>query len=179
MPCGEQTEQLARGFAVLARCWRQPDEALVNAINDGELAGVAPDLEVSLPALRAEHSRLFVGPEGPPCPPYESVYRDGEGGEPGKVLGPSTSAVVKWYRTDDLGLDPDWPDLPDHVATELEFAAHLLATGHTEALEQFLDEHPRQWFGEFLDGVCAETREPFYEALAEATDAAIRDEIAP
>lgn len=167
-------EQAAQGYAVLARCWRQPDDSLVTAINDGALNAVLPDVsDVTLEDLRLEHTRLFVGPKGPPCPPYESVYRDGDDGAPGNVLGPSTGAVVKWYQTFELGVDPDWPDLPDHVATELEFAAHLGAKGEDDHLEQFLDEHPRQWLGTFLAGVRTESREPFYSALADATEDAI------
>ncbi|QSG10987.1 putative component of anaerobic dehydrogenase [Halapricum desulfuricans] len=161
----------AQGYAVLARCWRQPDNDLIEAVNDGELDRVVPDIgPVSLSDLRTEHTRLFVGPKGPPCPPYESVYRDGDGEGSSNVLGPSTGAVVEWYRAYDLGLDPDWPDLPDHVATELEFAAHLLATEGGATLEQFLEAHPRQWFDRFLGAVRAETREPFYAELADATE---------
>lgn len=168
------TRQLASGYAVLARCWRQPDETLVEAVTEGALSAVVPDIEpVTVEELRLEHTRLFVGPKGPPCPPYESVYRDGEEDAPGNVLGPSTGAVVKWYQTYDLGLDPDWPDLPDHVATELEFAAQLAADGQDDALEQFLEEHPRQWMRSFLEGVRVETREPFYAELADATEDAL------
>ena len=167
-------DQLAQGYAVLARCWRQPDEDLVRAVESGELAGVLTGVDtVDIQALRTEHARLFVGPKGPPCPPYESVYRDGESGDPGNVLGPSTQAVVRWYQEFGLGLDPDWPDLPDHVSTELEFAGHLSATESTETVEQFLEEHPRQWLGAFLETVRAETREPFYLELADATDCAV------
>lgn len=166
--------RLATGFAVLAECWRQPTPALVEAINRGELDVVGREVDdVALNDLRAEHARLFVGPAAPPCPPYESVYRDGEGGDPGKVLGPSTHAVVGWYRQYGLGLDPDWPDLPDHVATELEFVAHLLDEGLIAACERFLEEHPRQWLDAFTAQVEAETDEPHYEALARATREAL------
>ena len=166
--------QIAQGYAVLARCWRQPDEALVDAIESGALDAVVQGIEtVDLQRMRTEHARLFVGPNGPPCPPYESVYRDGEGEGSGNVLGPSTKAVVRWYREYGLGLDPDWPDLPDHVATELEFAGHLAAVESPDTVEQFLDEHPRQWFGAFLERVRVETREPFYLELADATDCAV------
>ncbi|AOW79626.1 chaperone protein TorD [Halodesulfurarchaeum formicicum] len=174
MPVAEDTERLAQGYAVLGRCWRQPDEALVEAINSGTLSTVVPDVEsVTVKDLRIEHTRLFVGPGGPPCPPYESVYRDGEGDARGNVLGPSTGAVVTWYQAHGLGLDRDWSDLPDHVATELEFVSHLAADGSEDLREQFLDEHPRQWMRPFLDGVRAETHESFYAGLADATEDAL------
>ncbi|QCC51999.1 TorD/DmsD family molecular chaperone [Halapricum salinum] len=168
-----ESAQIAQGYAVLARCWRQPDEALVDAIESGALDAIVPGIEtVDLQRMRTEHARLFVGPKDPPCPPYESVYRDADEEGFGDVLGSSTRAVVRWYREYGLGLDPDWPDLPDHVATELEFAGHLVATESPATLEQFLDEHPRQWFGRFLESVRVATDEPFYRELADATERA-------
>ncbi|MFC7114650.1 molecular chaperone [Natronoarchaeum sp. GCM10025703] len=168
---GGDTADLASGYAMLARCWRQPTADLVDAVADSGLfrsVGVSIE-DVSVTALRAEHARLFVGPGEPRCPPYESVYRN----ESADVLGPAAHDVVQWYQEYDLGLDPDWPDLPDHVATELEFAAYLLARGETTACESFLDEHPEQWLDEFLADVKGETEEPFYEALAEVTAASL------
>lgn len=157
---------IADGYAVLARCWREPDAALVEAISNGALVDVVPGIEsASLEALRAEHTRLFVGPAGPPCPPYESVYRD----EGGQVLGPSTEAVVTWYRSYGVGLDPQVGDLPDHIAAELEFLGHLQRRGETAAMARFLEEHPRRWFPEFLDDVETAARELFYRALAAVT----------
>ncbi|MFW6265495.1 MAG: TorD/DmsD family molecular chaperone [Halanaeroarchaeum sp.] len=157
---------LAAGYEVLARCWREPDVALVQAVEDGVLEDVVPGVDaVALDALRAEHTRLFVGPGELPCPPYESVYRD----DGGQVLGPSTEAVVAWYRTFGVGLDPAVRDLPDHVAVELEFLAHLQRRGETATVDRFLAEHPRRWVPAFCDRVEAATREPFYRALAAAT----------
>lgn len=165
--------RMADGYAVLARCWRQPGEELVATVNRGELETVVPGIgEVSLDRLRAEHARLFVGPADPPCPPYESVYRDGDGG-PGQVLGPSTRDVVGWYREFDMGLDPDWSDLPDHLATELEFASVLLDRGEEAASERFLDEHPRQWIEDFATAVRASDPPAYYRRLLATTEAAI------
>ncbi|SFB73266.1 chaperone TorD involved in molybdoenzyme TorA maturation [Halobiforma haloterrestris] len=164
--------ELATGYAMLARCWRQPTADVVDAVTTELLEEVdSSTATTDVTGLRTEHARLFVGPGDPPCPPYESVYRDD-----GDVLGPTTRAAVEWYRAYDLGLEPDWPDLPDHIATELEFVAHLLERGEVDACEQFLDEHLRQWTGEFCERVRAETREPYYEALATATEAAISAE---
>ena len=80
---------------------------------------------------------------------------------------------MKWYQAHGLGLDPEWSDLPDHVATELEFVSHLAGEGQDAVREQFLDEHPRQWMGAFLDRVRVETHEPFYAGLADATEDAL------
>ena len=161
----------AATYAVLAECWREPTEQLAEAVETGELGPVVGDVgSVDLRRLSAEYTRLFVGPAGPPCPPYESVYRDGDDpDELGPVKGPATMAVVRWYR--EFGVQPaaDHPDLPDHIATELEFAAYLAEAGFDERLDQFLAEHLAVWTDEFLSQVEAETREAFYASLAATT----------
>ena len=158
-------------YAVLAECWREPSHRLVTAVESGELEPVFGDLgSVDLKDLRTEHTRLFIGPAGPPCPPYESVYRDrNDPDELGPVKGPATMAVTRWYQ--EFGVQPaqDHPDLPDHIATELEFAAYLAEEGFDERLDQFCDEHLGAWIDEFLGIVEDETYEQFYESLAATT----------
>ena len=162
---------VAATYAVLAECWREPTERLVEVVESGELSSVVGDIEpVDVHDLRTEYTRLFIGPAGPPCPPYESVYRDGEDpDELGPVKGPATIAVTRWY--DEFGVQPapDHPDLPDHIATELEFTAYLAENGFEERLDQFLDEHLAVWADEFLKRVEAETDDAFYTSLATTT----------
>ncbi|EMA12372.1 TorD/DmsD family molecular chaperone [Haloarcula marismortui] len=161
----------AATYAVLAECWREPTEQLTEAIEAGELAPVVGDIgSADRHRLRTEYTRLFIGPAGPPCPPYESVYRDGEDpDELGPVKGPATMAVVRWYR--EFGVQPAaaYSDLPDHIATELEFAAYLAEAGFDDQLDQFFEEHLAAWTDEFLRQVEVETREAFYASLATTT----------
>ncbi|MFC7134897.1 MULTISPECIES: TorD/DmsD family molecular chaperone [Salinibaculum] len=166
----DQSDRAAT-YAVLAACWREPSERLVDVAREGELEPVVGTLDsVDVHDLRTEYTRLFIGPAGPPCPPYESVYRDGEDGEAfGPVNGPATVAVGRWYREFGVRPAPDHSDLPDHIATELEFAAYLAEEEDPERLDQFLDEHLRAWVDEFLTQVETETREEFYAALARTT----------
>lgn len=169
------SNETARRFETIAQCWRHPDERLETALRDGLFTAELSALP-SLDDLRLEHTRLFVGPGEHPCPPYESVYRDREGDQRfGRVQGPSTDDVAQWYREYGLATDESWTALPDHVAVELEFAGFLAATD-PGALERFLDEHPREWLPEFLDGVESATREPFYAVLAAATRELLDDD---
>ncbi|UWG46622.1 putative component of anaerobic dehydrogenase [Halanaeroarchaeum sp. HSR-CO] len=162
-------------WGVVASCWRRPDEQLRAALESG-LFEASLSERPPLKRLRVEHMRLFDGPGEHPCPPYESVYRDAEPDEElGPVMGPSTEAVTRWYA--EYGLSAEsWSDLPDHVAAELEFAGWLSAHGETQAMERFLDEHPREWMPAFLDGVESATTEPFYAVLADATRELIGEE---
>ncbi|WP_363466758.1 TorD/DmsD family molecular chaperone [Halogeometricum borinquense] len=160
----------AATYAVLATCWREPTETLISAVNDGALTPLLGPLDsIELHDLRSEHARLFIGPAGPPCPPYESVYRDGDGDGFGEVMGPATVAVERWYHSFGVENRPEQADLPDHVVTELEFCAHLAERGLDDRLDQFLDEHLRRWVVDLCDRVEAETRSPFYAAIAETT----------
>lgn len=163
-------------FAVLSECWRQPTTALVATVNEGALRGILPEGgDVHLDDLRREYTRLLLGPGPDQIPPYESVYRDRDAKEEelGSVRGASTEAVLKWYRSYGVTTAAEEPELPDHIAIELEFAAYLADDGDVEACEQFLDEHLRQWAGEFLSAIREQTRSPFYDSLAAATDTAI------
>ena len=165
----QSEDALALEFAVLAECWRHPDERLTAAVDAGLFDTISTD-DVSIADLRVEHSRLFVGPGDHPCPPYESVYRDREHDQEfGLVMGAATDAVERWYWEYGLVPDETWTDLPDHVAVELEFAGHLASTDDHDSLEQFVDEHLGVWLPEFLDRVETETTEPFYRAVARAT----------
>jgi TorA maturation chaperone TorD len=173
----EWTTPEAATYAVLSRCWREPTPNLVATVNRGALDGVLPGVtDVDAGTLQVEYSRLLVGPGEQQVPPYESVYRDAEpGSERGPVRGPSTRAVEKWYRS--YGVEPaaDWNDMPDHVATELEFLSYLSENGHQEARDQFLEEHVHRWIDEFLDAVRAETTHPYYEALVQTTREVLSD----
>lgn len=89
----------AARFAALAACWRQPDDDLQAAL------AAETDTTVDAQSLRAEYTRLFVGPGPSQSPPYESVYRDGErDADLGPVYGSSTQAVARWYS--EYGLQP-------------------------------------------------------------------------
>jgi len=156
-------------IAAIARCWRYPDEQLETALADGlfeEELSTTPTID----DLQEEYTRLFVGPGDHPCPPYESIYRNGGSEEDAtQVLGESTRSVVDWYRQYDLVQDSTWRDLPDHIAVELEFAGHL-SENDPDALPEFLSEHPQQWMPAFLAAVEEHARLPFYRHLAVATN---------
>ena len=122
--------------------------------------------------LEAEYARLFVGPGRPIAHPYESVHREGQ------VMGDCTLTVRSLYTDEGLASDPDL--LPDHVAVELEFMAHLAqkeaeAWGEGERdraetslrqQESFLREHLGRWLPDFCHNVLAGEAHPLYADLA-------------
>jgi TorA maturation chaperone TorD/Pyruvate/2-oxoacid:ferredoxin oxidoreductase delta subunit len=138
-------------------------------------AALAQDFARPQEGLEAEYARLFIGPGRPVAHPYESVYREG------RVMGDYTLAVRQSYA--DEGLAPEGHSLPDHVALELEFMAHL-ARQEAEARERgdeegalaclrqqeaFLGEHLGRWLPRFCQRVLAGEAHPFYAGLAQRT----------
>jgi TorA maturation chaperone TorD len=126
--------------------------------------------------LMAEHARLFVGPGRVIAPPYGSVYLE----EGRRVMGDSTLDALQAYREVGLRLDPDFKDLPDHIAVELEFLYFLTASAlKAEASGQdreaarlraaraaFLGRHLQRWVSAFCARIGEAAQEPFYRKLA-------------
>lgn len=104
-------------------------------------------------------TRLFIGPETLPAPPWESMYVNAEP----LLLQASTLAVRYAYR--DAGfMARGYPHEPDdHIATELSFMAALsgqtlalcekgdfgAAVGRIETQHSFLRDHLSVWVGTF------------------------------
>lgn len=131
--------------------------------------------------LKVEYARLFIGAPGPmEAPPYESLYRDRDADGSPIVRGPSTLAVERTYGSYGLERAAGHSDLPDHVATELEFMHFLCSRERTawrggdaatakmlrSAQNAFLTEHLDKWLPEFSERVLGATRVDVYRALA-------------
>jgi len=138
-------------------------------------AALAQDFATPQEGLEAEYARLFVGPGRPVAHPYESVYREG------RVMGDCALAVRQIYAAE--GLAPEGHSLPDHVALELEFMAHLTrreaearergdeegALACLRQQEAFLSEHLGRWLPRFCQRVLTGEAHPFYASLAQRT----------
>jgi TorA maturation chaperone TorD/Pyruvate/2-oxoacid:ferredoxin oxidoreductase delta subunit len=147
-------------------------------------AALAQDFARPQEGLEAEYARLFVGPGRPVAHPYESVYREG------RLVGDCALAVRQIYAAE--GLAPESHSLPDHVALELEFMAHLaqreaearLQSDEEEVLaclrcqEAFLGEHLGRWLPRFCQQVLAGEAHPFYADLAQRTREYVAQDIA-
>jgi DMSO reductase family type II enzyme chaperone len=196
-------------YKLLALCFNKPTSELANDIVHGSLAsalrnllenteangwedGIAAitgccdqpdnlDAESLYGSLKGEYTRLFIGPGHLPAPPYESVHRqDVPELERGLVMGRSTVDARRQYAEAGLQLSPDFTDLPDHIAVELEFM-YFLCTKEAEAWQvqdgeaalqrraaehAFLSQHLSKWVPVFCQAVTQATQEEFYRGLA-------------
>ncbi len=134
--------------------------------------------------LEADYAYLFVGPGRPVARPYESTHREH------RMMGDCTLAVRSLYAEE--GLAPEPGLLPDHVAMELEFMAHLARkegdareAGDGEGVlaclrqqESFLQEHLGRWVPSFCQEVLVSEAPPFYADLAQRTWDQVAEDLA-
>jgi DMSO reductase family type II enzyme chaperone len=133
--------------------------------------------------LEAEYLDLFVlGGARPPCPLHESAHLDRGGRRRGLIA----AGVERAYAEAGLAVSPSLDgELPDHVACELEFLAHLCAEegrawrsrrADRAALlldreRRFLDRHLLRWFPSLARRVAASAEGSFYVEVVEAAHA--------
>ena len=149
-----------------------------------ELAATARRLREAFEAqdlqtLLVDYTRLFLGPIDALAKPYGSCWLPAQA--PTEDNPPP--AVLAIYSEGGFDTDDEFPELPDHIAVELEFLYLLAFTqnqarqaGNNEALanaeqlqKRFLDEHLGAWIGPFTAAVKSGAQTAFYRELAALT----------
>ena len=153
------------------------------------------DAGALLHALRAEHTRLFVGAPDPAVSPYEGVWRAGDDGVQALLfVNPHSMDVERFCRSCGLGRPEGTNEPLDSAPTELELLEYLAlraaraAEGEAPApavavpavagadlpggspaaaYGAFLADHALAWLPRFADAVARESRLPFYRGAAE------------
>lgn len=182
------TAARSRAYAAFARLFEYPDAAVIDRIRSGapaaELAGALAQIDPHLlpadlealsdagedDALAVEYTRLFdAGAADACCPLYGGAY----GGARMKTL----EEVVRFYAHFGLTLSDTLRELPDHLATQLEFL-HFLAFREAEALasgghagpwrraqRDFVARHPGHWVPDLHRRVAQLNPPRFYACL--------------
>lgn len=174
---GENLDQTLAGLAQAYSQWLEEKEG--NLSEDQEILNrlIKVQEEKEKKRLVYEFNRLFVGPQSPPAPPYESVYRNGER----QVMQVSTLDVRRWYRSEGLSLAGRSNEPDDYIATELEFAAYLLsnaleryqknqpqkAEAYIENYNAFYQNHLAVWLPSFVKTFSISAREQLFIVLGE------------
>ena len=164
IPFGDSQPDVQAGLSLLCQ-W-----GLENA--NGRLAARFDD-------LRADYTRLFVGPGPLVAAPWESVQMS----EERLIFQEETLQVRHWYHNFGLEVVRLHQEPDDHAGLELAFLAHLtqqalsaLAAGQParlagllESRKCFLAEHPQRWVPGWCELVAARARTPFYQGVALVT----------
>lgn len=174
-----------------------PTAESVRAVSQMALTlGISCPERLSLSELEREFMDLFVVPNPRYVAPYESVYRDrwllepASGTEPGTrpaplvmerlLMGESTMAVRQAYLQ--VGVLPE-EDLPDHIANELRFMAHLWAReaeaggdapGLADLRQWFREEHLLKWIGQLREKVAERERLGYYRVALEVAETVLQ-----
>ncbi|NOZ05547.1 MAG: molecular chaperone TorD family protein [Chloroflexi bacterium] len=206
-------EARTRAYGFLGRAFEYPDDPFLAEIGDPatarSLAGAFRQLadnddvragveiweamtareeglvgEYGLSPLREEYTRMVYDSNLPCIPPYESVYANER-----QVMGKHALAVEAFYRRAGLGVADN--EMPDHIALECEFVAHLAGleaaawqAGQRDEAErlwqterQFLTSHLLSWGGKFCADLQRLAREDFYRAIARLGAGLFNDEL--
>ena len=146
------------------------------------------DDEKLLTDLRIEYTYLFINAiPHVPASPYESAYTDR-----GLLMGEPVSQVLQAYRKAGLDISLDSDNLPDHIATEIEFMFYLVRQEATqdnvvddgvrntwqEHQKHFLKDHLARWSPLFLSRIVSHARKEFYMLVAQLCEGFLRAEIA-
>lgn len=138
------------------------------AVAEGPLALMARGASETPVDLAHEYRRLFVGPAHKAAPPWGSVYTDREC----VMFGESTLELRRWMREHGL-VAPEGTRTPeDHIGLLLGLMAQLAAE-MPDTLDDFLARHLLTWSHHFLTLMAQEAQHPFYQGLAQLTDASL------
>lgn len=135
--------------------------------------------------LRADYTRLFIGPGKVIAPPWESVYSN----EERLTFQEQTLQVRAWYRRFGLEAERLHNEPDDHIGLELSFLAHLaqLALAALErqdrpavdellkAQRRFLSEHLLRWTPAWCDQVAQHARTDFFRGIALLTKGVLKE----
>ncbi len=127
-------------------------------------------------------SLFEVGQGMPPCPLYSGIFRGGR-----KAV---MEELVRFYSYFGLSIEHGSGELPDHLATELEFM-HFLAFKELAALQRqkdpapyrraqadFLERQMMSWLPSLEERLQKLEPPPFYTALVWLTSALAREHLA-
>ncbi|MEF8757891.1 MAG: molecular chaperone TorD family protein [Halobacteriales archaeon] len=172
----ERPDAWADLLAALANCLREPDEALVESVQNGALrevladatasldvqpeAGIDPPAASSLGELTESYVALFQAARTPYAPLAESPYKPWYDDRTGLMGGPPAEDMARRYEAIDAEVPGGYPS--DHVALLLEYGTVLLDAGEIEALADHVDAH-LDWIPALAlatEGAAAEA--PFY-----------------
>lgn len=178
---------------LLAACYYEPSpefseerlfDALVEAAGriDADLAARARQLKTAFEAesgqeLLVDYAHLFLGPVGLLAVPYESAWLAKEG----LSVADTTQTLLDLFADGGFEVDPEFRDLPDHLAVELEFlytllfrkAAALRDGAAVDELNTLRDRliagHLDRWLPAFQTAVLEGAQCRFYRELADLT----------
>ena len=118
----------------------------------------------------AEYNRLFVlGQVSVPAPLFASYWLESDH----LLLGKSIRPVEELLAAHEIVVDPSSGLTPDHLITELEFAAFLCEQDASEDLQALVAVHMQSWIPLFCAALRAAQPSDFYCSSADLLERAV------
>ena len=142
---------LINGAEVMTRCLKSKSaEALFNE-------------------LRYDYADIFLNAGANPVFPYESIHVKREP----VVMQEPVYELREYFRKAGVHKNPDYKDLEDHIAVQMELLRYLLENGNENVYRDFLKMKYTRWVPSFCDQLAGCTRTEFYQGLANFTRGAM------
>jgi len=117
--------------------------------------------------MRFDFNRLFVGPQSPYAPPYESCYLDPER----TLMQMDTLKVRAFYKSAGLELEQKNKIADDFIVFELSFLIHVMTSDEIDDeksddfIERFLKKHLMKWIVPHVKEVSEHVTSPVCAAM--------------
>ncbi|GAA4874976.1 TorD/DmsD family molecular chaperone [Ferrimonas pelagia] len=124
--------------------------------------------EALLAQLKPDFAALFIGPGPLKAIPWGSPYLH----EKRLLCGPSTQALMQWYRHHGIEVNSDSNEPLDHIGLLLSVIALLVSDpGKDPVLTELLRDHLLPWSGRMLSLMQTQAQTDYYQAIAGLTQA--------
>jgi anaerobic selenocysteine-containing dehydrogenase/TorA maturation chaperone TorD len=120
--------------------------------------------------LRYDYADLFLNAGVNPVFPYESPIKSGEP----VVMQEPVFELREYFRKAGVHKNPEYKDLEEHIAVQMEFLRYVMDKGHEDLYLDFFKNKYCKWVPGFCDQlVAASSSNSFYQGLAHFTRGAL------
>lgn len=166
------------GLLIFAQIHPSPEVTyIVNEMNAYLAGSTFEPHQEAFENLHWDFTQLFVGPEAPTAPPWESYYVRKDQ----LLFQETTKSVVEIYQKHGFGIDEKAFEAADHIGLELDFLfqLNLLVIEHLQAnptdqlfvqnslklQHHFLTEHPLRFCSQLAQKMQDGAQTKFYQQL--------------
>jgi len=127
------------------------------------------DAEKLQKELSYDYADIFLNAGANPVFPYESCHVTGDP----VVMQEPVFKLREYFRKAGVYKNPDYKDLEEHIAVQMEFLRYLLENRNEDLYRDFFKNKYTKWVSSFCDQLVGSTKTDFYQGLAHFTRGAM------
>jgi len=127
------------------------------------------DAEKLQKELSYDYADNFLNAGANPVFPYESCHVTGDP----VVMQEPVVELREYFRKAGVHKNPDYKDLEEHIAVQMELLRYLLENGKEDLYRDFFKNKYTKWVSSFCDQLVGSTKTDFYQGLAHFTRGAM------